>query len=356
MTVGQTWSAERSEYIDPVTGFLVHRVTNSPESKDTHFYFHDPGWSSDGKWFVFASTRTGSTELMRSDTRSGEITQITEGRSGGGWVSRLSSDVYYASGREIRSVNLDTLSERTIGELPDDMSISGHPTENADGTMVVFGARRNERRGIYKLRVADSVIEAVWETRDNPGHIHCSPTDPDLIMHCDATVTDAEPKQRVWLLSMDGTRHWHPYTQSPQEWLTHESWLGETGRVLVCYYPGGVFDVEPDGSAWRRIAPINVWHAGATTDGTMCVVDTNWTDRGIHLIETETGRLCKLCSTLVSDVGGGTHPHPSFSPDGSRIVFGSERDGSSEIYMVDTAQAIEAKDRWWSGECQWHRW
>jgi oligogalacturonide lyase len=29
-----------------------------------------------------------------------------------------------------------------------------------------------------------------------------------------------------------------------------------------------------------------------------------------------------------------THPHPSFSPDGSRVVFTSDRTGSAQLYEV----------------------
>jgi Tol biopolymer transport system component len=29
------------------------------------------------------------------------------------------------------------------------------------------------------------------------------------------------------------------------------------------------------------------------------------------------------------------HPHPSFSPDGKKVVFTSNRTGSSNVYMTD---------------------
>jgi Tol biopolymer transport system component len=30
-----------------------------------------------------------------------------------------------------------------------------------------------------------------------------------------------------------------------------------------------------------------------------------------------------------------THPHPSFSPDGSRVVFTSDRTGLAQVYEAD---------------------
>ena len=349
-------TTERHPYIDPSTGFEVVQITDRPGADNTHFYFHDPAWTPDSRWLVFRSNRTERTELFRYEVETGEISPLTEGYSAGNWVSRLRPEAFYCVGTEVRTIDVETRETQTIGRLPDRMEFRSAPSENADGTLLVFGATVGDQVGIYSMHRGTGETRAIRIADDRPGHIHCSPTDPDLIMHCDATVSDAEPKQRVWILSTDGTRHWHPYTQTPQEWLTHESWLGKTGRVLICYWPTGLIEIEPDGSGFRMIAKINAWHAGATDDGRYCVVDTNWPDRGIHLIETETGRMCKVCESFNNPSGSGTHPHPSFSPDGRWIIYGSERTGSPEVYLVDTRQAIERDDRWWTPENAWDRW
>jgi oligogalacturonide lyase len=354
--IGRTWPSERSGYVDPLTGITVRQVTNSPTSSDTHFYFHDPAWTADSRWFVFRSDRTGQRALFGMEADSGRIVQVTDEGSGGGWVSHLSNEVIYVQGREIRAADLDTLKSRTIGEFPDGVSFHSGPSLNADGTLCVFGGKSDGQRGLFAMSTETGQTSPIWLSDGGPSHVNCSPTDPELIMHCDSTLPDSEPKQRVWVLSTDGKRHWHPYTQSPQEWLTHESWLGQTGKLLICYWPIGIMEIEVDGSGGRLIANVNAWHAGASADGAYCVVDTNWPDRGVHLVETATGRMRVLAESKNKPDGTGAHPHPSFSPDGKLVVFGSELSGSPEIYMVETEQALVASDAWYTQRSRWTGW
>jgi len=360
MPKGQVLPAEWSEYRDRTTGLAVKQLTNSPPHHNVHFYFHDPAWSADSAWLVFRSNRTGKGELFGLRMATGQLVQLTEGGAGGAAVSQRRPVVYYSAGAAFHVVDLETLEDRSVGTLPEGVSCYSGPSENADGSLLVFGGNVAGRRGILSMSVGDGAVTTVWETAGLPSHVNCSLSDPGWIMHCDSTVPDEKPKQRVWVLSADGKKHWHPYTQTPQEWLTHESWLGTTGKLLICYWPTGIMEIDVDGTNRRLIAAVNAWHAGATRDGRYCVVDTNWPDRGIHLIERATGRMTKLCE---SDSGAGNaranvevHPHPSFSPDGRYVVFGSQKTGSPEIYAVDTAQAHERPNLWWEPGYRWHRW
>ena len=360
MPKGQVWRAEWSTYADRTTGFSVRQLTNCPPSHNTHFYFHDPCWTPDSSQLVFRSNRTGKTELFSLNILTGEIVQLTDGGAGGACACHFRPEVFYSAGKEFRAVNVETLEERTIGGLPEGVSCYSGPSENADGSLLVFGGKVGTRRGLLAMRVRDGEVSTLWLTDGTPSHVNCSLVDPEWIMHCDSTLPDGKPKQRVWVLSTDGTRHWHPYTQTAQEWLTHESWLGKTGKLLFCYWPTGIKEINADGSGERLVAAVNAWHAGASRDGAYCVVDTNWPDRGIHLIETATGRMCKLCE---SDSATGNakadvevHPHPSFSPDGKWVLFGSQRTGLPEVYAVETAQARQQQERWWATGHEWWRW
>ena len=357
MAQRRTYPSEWVRFRDRSTGFPVTQVTHAPGVGNTHFYFHDPCWTQDSSRLVFRSSRAGSSDLFAADMATGEITQLTEGGTRGGAMSQLTDDLFYWKGQEIHRVNVLTLEDSLVGVVPEQTKIIRNPFENADGTLVVCMVQKGANRAVVGIDTASAKTRTIWETPGGPCHMTCSPTDPGLIMHADSTVPDSEYKERVWFLTTDGKQHWHPYTQTPQEWLTHESWLGRTGKALICYWPGGIAEVNPDGSGWRLIAPINAWHAAATQDGTYCVVDTNWTERGVYLIETATGRMCLLCESGSSggDKGAGEqHPHPSFSPDGKRVVWGSERTGVPEVYVIDVEPAIADQSRWFTPtyECQ----
>ncbi len=358
VSAARVWPSEWSELRDRATGFPVRRLTHHPPFHNLHFYFHDPAFTTDGRWYVFVSNRTGRFEPYGMRMQSGEIIQLTDSAAWGGWVSQRTPTVYFFSGQEVHALNLDTLEDRTIGVLTDATPAS-QPSENADGSLVVFFGKTANGHAIYRMRVSDGRVTPIFTTPGRPGHVQCSPVDPGLIMHCDSTIPDGKAKHRIWLLSTDGEYHWHPYTETPQEWLTHESWLGRTGRILTTYWPAGVLEMNTDGSDVRLVATINAMYAVASPDGRYCVVNANFPDRGLFLVEIQTGRMCLLHSPCNAPIEHGTFhvlPTPTFTPDGKSIVFGSEWEGLPDVYLLDIAPAVERREAWWRPALAWERW
>jgi len=135
MAVAQTTPSEITGFTDEQTGRRVRQLT-AGSGHDYHLYYQAYSMSRDGRWLAFYSERTGATELYRLDRRTGQITQLTQGRSGkAGWwpwtgmdsqgvyayISCLNletNDVYYHDLDEIRAVNLDTLEDRLLTRGP----------------------------------------------------------------------------------------------------------------------------------------------------------------------------------------------------------------------------------------------
>jgi oligogalacturonide lyase len=88
------------------------------------------------------------------------------------------------------------------------------------------------------------------------------------------------------------------------------------------------------------------------------VCDTNFPDKGLHLLELQAGANPPQCfhhphATSQGDHWGGpfpyangpikvhapqhTHPHPRFSPDGRQVVFTSDRTGTAQVYVAALA-------------------
>ncbi len=91
-------------------------------------------------------------------------------------------------------------------------------------------------------------------------------------------------------------------------------------------------------------------------DGSLIVCDTTCPDVGLRLIDPATGAHRPLCYPRSSNGGSQwaftvpadddaadestygpqeSHPHPSFHPDGARVVYTSDRTGVSQVYVVD---------------------
>lgn len=47
------------------------------------------------------------------------------------------------------------------------------------------------------------------------------------------------------------------------------------------------------------------------------------------------GRFERLCLHNSSWKSQGCHPHPQFSPDGGRVLWTSDGEGVSQVYMMD---------------------
>jgi oligogalacturonide lyase len=187
----------------------------------------------------------------------------------------------------------------------------------------------------------------VFLERDTIGHPQFCPDDDDLILYA-GPMTD-----RVWVTDRTGARNRRAHQrQHRMQWITHETWLPGRREVAFVDWPLGMGAVHADTGAVRRLTEFPAWHAVSDPTATRIVCDTTFPDRGLHLIGAD-GKAAFLCASEASSQGvhwGGpfpyndgpvaveaaqhTHPHPRFSPDGSRIVFTSDRTGHAQIHEV----------------------
>lgn len=181
-----------------------------------------------------------------------------------------------------------------------------------------------------------------------------------------ATQRDADPRStvaslrkglpvtdRVSVTDRSGVNNRRPHAREhPMQWVTHETWLPGTREIAFVDWPRGMGAVHADTGAVRRITDFPAWHAVSDATGARIVCDTTRPDRGLHLIGGD-GPALFLCASEALNRGahgGGpfpyndgpvaveaaqhTHPHPRFAPDGSRIVFTSDRSGHAQIHEV----------------------
>jgi len=141
-----------------------------------------------------------------------------------------------------------------------------------------------------------------------------------------------------------------------KEWIVHETWRPGQRELLTSNWPHGLIGVDIDTGAVRPVCGFNAWHAAVNRAGDLMCTDTTFPDRGLQVFDPRDGigEPRTLCLPQASNVGAHwntdhcpyddgpievyapqhTHPHPSFSPDGARVVFTSDRTGHSQVYEV----------------------
>jgi oligogalacturonide lyase len=204
--------------------------------------------------------------------------------------------------------------------------------------------------GIRAVDIASGRIREVVRTPFRIGHIQANPIRPGEIMYCHETGGDAP--QRMWVVNADGTGNRALYKEGPEDWVTHEQFadadhvifnlMGHTralrqrptGIIVVSLRDGTVENLGQTDSAaaTRSELPFyndpnipkdetntgGYWHNGVTYDRRFAAGDDF--DGAVHLIDRRSGQRTMLTTghRMRPD-----HAHPSFHPDGSRILLQS---------------------------------
>jgi oligogalacturonide lyase len=205
--------------------------------------------------------------------------------------------------------------------------------------------------GIGSMNIKTGEIRFVVAVPFQVGHIQTNPWVPGEIVFC--WETGGKAPQRTWTVMSDGTGLRPLYPESEQEWVTHEAIItkDEVAIAIMGHRKVGT-PVQPAdpanpgqevgwGSSGTREKPTGLgivnlrtremiiagqtpsgsglWHVNGSADGRWAVGDDF--ARNIYLIDRHTHEMILLSAghkTTASD-----HPHPTFSPDGTRIEIQS---------------------------------
>lgn len=377
---------------DPRTGARLTQWTSHP-AMHHHFYFTNPTTSPDGKTGYFVSYRSGYPNIFTIQLADGWLRQITDVADLNPFSpapSRSAPWIYYSARDQVRVVDAGTGQTRTLARFPG--SRLGNCSLNATGSLLAIGLRYADRCELALIDAhtgrSDILLNAL-----EVGHIQFCPRDDQQLIY------SGPPGQRIWHFNRATGVNRLLYPQQPHEWIVHESWRSPAGipenssasspskspgnvhsspvadEIIFPHWPVALRAIRADGSGLRTIVNLNVWHACANPQGTLIVCDTNHPDRGLLLIDPDTGRHQILCHPQASQRGSQwsqslpargagidtsiirtdqpendppphpddppstygpqwSHPHPAFSPDGQTVIFTSDREGWSQVYSV----------------------
>jgi oligogalacturonide lyase len=243
-----------------------------------------------------------------------------------------------------------------------------------------FGPRRMGAgpAGIARMNLKTGEVRHVVSVPFQVGHIQANLYNPGEIVFC--WETGGKSPQRTWTVKADGSGLRPLYPEAPYEWVTHEAVISkdEVAMAILGHRPipgaaaavdGPATDVaganpgQDDG--WGQtgtrekpsgLAIVNLrtrqmqivgqtpsgsgfWHVHGSSDGRFAAGDDF--SRSVYLIDRRSHEMMML--TTGHKTTAADHPHPTFSPDGTRIEIQSamlSADGRSmNICIVPVPEA-----------------
>ncbi len=389
--MGRTWSSEMSSFTDQATGRTIRRLTAT--GNNVHLYFTENSFDAVESAIIFLSDRASGENraphedprynIFRMDLVSGEIVQLTDEPEGVSSVTKTpdSQIIVYITGRCVRACDTTTGTITTIYEERGNFTL-GAPSIAPNRRYVAFC--RNEqvdaprgpnysgfRESFYRIkdgRVTVAYLDGsqsfdAWRDTHWLGHFQFCPVDSTLGSFCHEGPWHLVT-QRIWLLDFVARTAFPCFRQTEEDAVGHEFWTqdgliffdnrgpGHDGTITSYRTQAVAVDVavksttgsfrpyvglaNRKGEVIRRIdMPYYTNHYHANPDATLLVGD-DVDDLVLIDISGEHARL----EVLVHNHGTSwhtqsSHCHPTWSWDGTRILYASDRGGRVNLYLVD---------------------
>jgi oligogalacturonide lyase len=264
--------------------------------------------------------------------------------------------------------------QKVCGTIPAEMGAGGDMALDADEDFVYYSVGRNEAAkhlpkgtkiepnfgpsnmgagpsGLMSMKIASGDLKYIISVPFQIGHVQSNPWNPGEIVFC--WETGGKAPQRTWTVMSDGTGLRPLYPESEYEWVTHEAVISkdEVAIAIMGHRKPGT-TVKPGDqtnpgqeTAWglsgtrekptglgivnlrtremtiagQTASGSGLWHVNGSEDGRWAVGDDF--SRSIYLIDRNSHEMIMLSTGHKQTAAD--HPHPTFSPDGTRIVIQS---------------------------------
>jgi oligogalacturonide lyase len=212
--------------------------------------------------------------------------------------------------------------------------------------------------GLAGMNITTGEIKYILSVPFQIGHIQTNPWMPGEIVFC--WETGGKSPQRTWTVMADGTGLRPLYPEAEYEWVTHEAVITKDEVAIAIMGHRKIANVskpgDTTGTHWSGVNPgqetawgasgtrekptglaiVNLrtremliagqtktgsglWHVHGSADGRWAVGDDF--SRSVYLIDRHTGEMMLLSTGHKATAAD--HPHPTMSPDGTKIEIQS---------------------------------
>ncbi|HEY9076995.1 MAG TPA: oligogalacturonate lyase family protein [Anaerolineaceae bacterium] len=385
--IGQTWKSEIRTFQDAKTGKTIQQLTSI--GNNVHLYFTENSFDSIKNEIIFYSDRASGEDkkpeehphynLYRMDLDTGWITQLTDEPEAVGSITKTADSRYivYKTGKKIKKLDTRTGEAIVLYEEKGNYNM-GSPSISPNLRYIAFS--RNENVNVqdgpnytgFKDRfylVKDGRITVAFmdgsgwfdafKDTHQVGHFQFCPDDPTLGTYCHEGPWNLVT-QRIWILDFVSREAKPCFRQNDWDSIGHEFWTqdgfvffddrgpGHDGTITSSRTQAVAVEVavnqnemvpfvglaDRTGKLVRKIdMPFYCNHYHANPDNTILVGD-DVDDLVLIDISTETAKLTPLCNHRTSWHTQSSHCHPTWSWDGSRILYASDWGGKVNLYLV----------------------
>jgi oligogalacturonide lyase len=193
--------------------------------------------------------------------------------------------------------------------------------------------------GLGRMDLRSGEVSFVVAVPFQIGHVQTNPWVPGEIVFC--WETGGKSPQRTWTVRGDGTGLRPLYPEADYEWVTHEAIItpDEVAIAIMGHRDPDLTDAWGKGGSREKPTGLGIvnlrtramriagqtksgsglWHVHGSPDGRWAVGDDF--ARSLYLIDRTNDEMILLSAGHKASAAD--HPHPTFSPDGTRIQIQS---------------------------------